>query len=434
MTYTMNFSSIKKQIKKNRFVYQVWEKYHDAKKSYFIYILKLKVNKNKIRIQKKNENGYNINVCFFIQFPEMWNSEKTVYDCMIKDDRYNVTIIAVPKRIGINSNEKIFQATNSAYTFCIDNGIKAINACENGRWFNISNLETDYIFLQRPYDEFMPNQYSMYKLSKLALLCYIPYGFEFVHGIHLNIEYNMNFLNNVYLIFSDNEETKAWCSSHSKYEEKIGIRKVLDIGYPRFDNLAHTCLDSEKKTVMWLPRWSIDEANDRSYFFDYFEKFFKYFSIHLELKLIIRPHPLMFENFIEKGKMTKFEVNALLKRVSETPNICFDKNCDYLETFIHIDVMIADFTSLLIEFFVTKKPIIYCGESRSFNSIGKEMLNGMYVVSNWDTLSNCLSKLIIGEDVLLENRSQIIKKILKHDYPVAKSILDLIYNDATGVD
>ena len=95
----------------------------------------------------------------------------------------------------------------------------------------------------------------------------------------------------------------------------------------------------------------------------------------------------MFKNFVETGVMTQDNVNRLIQRVNDISNISWDKNYDYLVSFRTADVLISDFSSLVIEFYITNKPIIYCGENtNAFNSIGEMMSEGLYHVSNKEEL------------------------------------------------
>lgn len=392
-----------------------------------------KVKKHKARIRKKVAGGEQVRVLFTLQYPEMWNSLRSVYEYMKNDPRFSVCVLAVPKRVGVNSKDVQFCEENAAYDFCVRNGVTVVNAWENNRWQEIRALKPDYIFIQRPYDECMPAQYSQYRLSSHGLLCYIPYGFEFVSGVHLRIEYNQTALNNLYISFAENQDIYEYCVEQSAQKLRKGTRKVYSVGYPRFDLFRELPAREEGApvTALWLPRWSTDEANDKSYFFEYFRPLMDFFARNKQLRLIIRPHPLMFTNFVEKGILTPEEVAAYQAEVAEAENVSFDPNVDYMDTFHQSDVLISDFSSLLIEYFLTGKPIIYCGESASFNSIGKRMADGFYHVKDEQELLAVLSRAVDGEHIYKEYNQNVIREILASDEPAGHRIAELIYEDAS---
>ena len=53
------------------------------------------------KIQKtlhKISKGKKIKVLFIAQFPEMWNSVKSLYEFLLADNRFQTCIYAVPKK------------------------------------------------------------------------------------------------------------------------------------------------------------------------------------------------------------------------------------------------------------------------------------------------------------------------------------------------
>lgn len=57
----------------------------------------------------------------------------------------------------------------------------------------------------------------------------------------------------------------------------------------------------KNKTFLWIPRWTTPaDDNEKSTFLMYKDFLLNYFSNNAELSLIIRPHPLMFDNYIKK--------------------------------------------------------------------------------------------------------------------------------------
>ena len=91
------------------------------------------------------------------------------------------------------------------------------------------------------------------------------------------------------------------------------------------------------------------------------------------------------------------------------PNAKIDFQKEYLTTFYSSDFLITDISSIISEYFLTKKPIIYCHRTNHFNHLGSKMAEGFYWVHNWEELKNAIEMLKRGEDPLFEKRQQIIR-------------------------
>lgn len=393
-----------------------------------------KYRKIRNRIQDKSLRKEKINILFFLQYPEMWNSVKAVYETMIADNRFQVTIITFPKRKMRDGNNQ-FEEDNVAHYFCVDNKMDDVQAYFDKQWLDLKTLKPDYIFIQRPYDEYVPEQYKMDCLSEIALLCYVSYSGHLTEGIHLDIEFNKPCMRNMYLYFADNSSVAQYVIKNSQVYMKKGLRKIYELGFPRFDllNKDSDTLIKPCLTFLWTPRWSVDEANDRSHFLDYFDFLLDFFTNHPELNLIIRPHPLMFDNFIARGVLTDEGVQSIKTRVQKTGNISFDQNMDYYVTFEKSDALISDPTSLLLEYFATEKPIVYLGNKyNDLNENAKCMFRQFYLAENELELNEHLVHLMKGNDYLKQNRIQIVQNVFLSDGRASKRIIDTIYKDSIG--
>lgn len=376
-------------------------------------------------LRRKVEHGDKINVAFLIQFPEMWNSEKSIYEALKEDPRFSVIVIAVPEMQN-DKNQGMFQE-NPAYSFLKENQIDVINAYHNGKFYQIDE-DIDYIFLQRPYDVLMPKCYRFKKLSKLALLCYTPYSGRVTKGIHVNIEFNDTFLPYMYSIFADCKESYEFVKSwYQKY--KCDEKKVYDIGFPRNDLLFNFSAQQTNGNVfLWLPRWSLDPYHDMSHFLDYIDVLLDDFEVHQDRTLVIRPHPLMFSNFLANGAMTADQIEALKDRIEHMENVSFDHNKNYMKTFQNCDYLISDKTSLLVEFFVTQKPVIFCDayQNEELTNSASQMVQTFYNIANSEELLSTIAYLSEGNDKNKAFREVVSRETVKYDGKAGKHIVDAI--------
>ena len=160
-------------------------------------------------------------------------------------------------------------------------------------------------------------------------------------------------------------------------------------------------------------------------FFDYYDILLAYVQEHENVRLIFRPHPLTFQNFIHTGEMTLTEVSRV-KETFSTQNLILDENPDYVTAFNTANVLVADPTSLIYEFFATQKPIIYTRKIDILNAFGAELEKGCYSVTNAEELKNCLDNLVLKNDRLAKTRSDIIQRYFDKNEKASAQILDIL--------
>lgn len=372
------------------------------------------------------KNKKKINVVFILQFPEMFNSFKSTFYSMLNDDNFNVDLVCVPKMQNVNTQK--LSETNDALMFCNKMGIKAIDGYEGGKAFDLSSLSSDYLVLMRPYDLHMPKEYSMKNLLRIALIVYIPYSGRMTKGVHLNIEFNP-LLRNFNLLFADCDEVVEWVREHEKNKRFFQYQKIYNIGHPRYDLVKNKNYREGCRTILWLPRWSTTEFNNRSYFYNYIECLLEYFSFHTDLKLIIRPHPLMFTNFITTGFKTEDEINALKNRIEQMPNVSFDANEDYLKSFDESDALISDGTSLLLEYFFTLKPVAICDQLQDLTRLGARIFETFTYVDSENGMISYLNKIVNGIDENKDKRMLLYNDVYKDHRLIGESIKNTIKQD-----
>ena len=379
------------------------------------------------KTRKKIEKGKKVNVVFIVQFPEMWNSLSSVYEAIKKDNAFNVFVVAFPKR-GSDASFS-FEEKNDAFNFCKQKGIDAVDGFENKKIFLLKTFQPDYVFVQRPYDPFLPKKYSLKNISKKSLICYIPYSGRMTKGIHLSIEFD-RIVKYFYILFADCSDAKAYVMDKIKNNSYRKIQKVYDVGFPRFDLINKKQNDGNViKKVLWMPRWSTSSSNNRSYFYDYLETIISAFSVHCDLNLIIRPHPLMFSNFIKTGFKTKEDIDKLMLRINCIPNISFDNNANYLDTFDNVDLLLSDATSLLLEFFFTNKPVILFDNIEPLTDDCSKIVSTFYRCNNPKHFIDIFERLLRGDDSKKEKREKTIEDLYPSDGSVSNKIVAIIKND-----
>lgn len=261
----------------------------------------------------------------------------------------------------------------------------------------------------------------------------IQYGYNLQIDSIFCICHNFIFLKNVAIYFAANETIKK------KLKRLLNIKnceypKVLNFGYSRFDLLSPG-KQKNKKCILWTPRWTSPDLkfNKQSHFLSYYKNILNFAQIHPEIDIIIRPHPLMFGNFLQKGLMTVDEINEFKSKCKNISNVELDETVDYMQSLNRATIIISDFTALLAEYFIMGEPVIYCDDNKGFSKEGLIIDKSLYHEYSWEGIENRLNSLISGKDEKKEDRKVALKKFLPNGIgQVSNNIMSFLEKDYYG--
>lgn len=407
------------------------------------YSEQMKALKKNVKEIEAREKKAQITIVFLIQHPETWNSLKSVFEAAVKNDMVQPIIWCVPKKLPDSSANQETIIKNEAYEYFRSYGEHVVDAYDKQKmeWKELESYEPDYVFYARPYNAELPEIYMSKNVCAYAKVCLIPYGYTLLEDtIVEEIAYNRDFLLSTYKVFAPNMST--WKMCQRKFVAVRRQKKFLYMGYPRFDMIGQETepfpwkmeREKTKLRIAWTPRWVevTETANRGSNYLNYIDSFIEFMKENPEMELVIRPHPLMFERYIEAGIMSEDEVKEVKRNIQMSHNISFDPNKDYMPLFASADVLISDFTSLLIEFFVTKKPIIYCDNADNFNEEARAMDSVLYHAVNWEDVEKILKKIEKNEDNTEERNAVLEKLQLIKEGTIGTEILEYVIKDYIG--
>lgn len=395
------------------------------------------------KIDKEKDQSKKLSIVFICQFHAAWNACMSAFRAAVDDADVDVTLLALPEKVMRTGKSKrvsditadVYDEENIAYEYCKSFYPETINGydSETDTWFDLRGLRPDYVVISRSNQNYLPPQYRSEVLSTYTKVVHIPYAYCKMNWDSRAV-YRENLTDFTYAVFTENEMYKNILRKiyFDLYDAKW--KKIEFVGYPRFD-LYDTDIKSankEKLTVLWLPRWLTEGRLEASTFFKYKDVLIDYFMHHPEYKLICRPHPKMFGNFIATGEMTEEEVASFKELFEKTENMHLDEYSDYLPSFEEADVFISDTTSLLVEEFITGKPIIFCGVMWHFDKDAKEWSRQMYPVRNKRALIDQLELLLRGNDPKKIKRNEYIKEYMKHDGKSGERIIAFLKKDYYG--
>ncbi len=363
-----------------------------------------------------------IKVGFIVQMPELWDKQSSVYASMCGNNKFEPWLIIVPKydfensKIGEYGSEKEFFTSN-----CL-NG-KYVLAYNDNKWTEINVSDFDYLFFQRPYDHYLPQHLRSSSTVRFTKNCYIPYATSEMKNTGI---YPIRFFRNLYMGFMEDSAAAKINTERFKSNCRKGIQHFLSIGYPTFEKCMQINSSCEYSRFLWTPRWSYEPLVGGSHFKEYYQQLTDY--PWENSKLIVRPHPIMWENFIKTGVLEQAQVDEILS-MWEKKGIHTDQNKSIEKTFGETDVMISDKSSGIPTFFLTGKPIIYCPIDCEYGSLFSTILPGLYIANTWEELSEYIKMLSEHNDPLYSVRQKIIEENFRCNSSATENIVNEIISD-----
>lgn len=372
-----------------------------------------------LRKKLKSSCHEKINLVFVCDYPEAWTSCQSIYEACIADDSFHVTIVTIPVKKTIAQSGKKHETYCDVGTqaFFEDFDCQVIHGYDerSEEWLDLQTLSPDYLFFQRPYNSIRPPQYHSSIVAQYTTLCYVHYAMAVLGNGIWEVSHPEDFIKDISLFFSESAYNQILLKD---YLTKIHSNaKCYLTGFPRFDQLTryknaesdcwNYARETKKYRIVWTPRWYTNENN--CHFFDYGDKLLNYMDQDAETDFVFRPHPLTFSNFVQTGEMSEKQVKEMREKYKNGSNISLDRNAQYFDLFYSSDVLITDISSIIADYFLTGKPIIYCHKTDYFNDFSRKLSEGFYWVRNWAELEETLGMLRSGNDPLKDKRAELIK-------------------------
>ena len=361
---------------------------------------------------------------FICQVPQIWISLESVYQAAINNPSIKTYLIAMPD-VKADPNGSILEITdNGSYSFCEKITKEMIPAYDFSQkhWFDLKSLHPDYVFIQRPYDIYLPPAYRSSSICRYSYVCYVPYGYLMEGGDVLDCSYHVNFFKYVSMIFAENDVAKNHLKQCLRRSYKMNLHNIYTVGFPRFD-LIHSYGNSETSIwkspqdcfrVIWTPRWTTNKAMGGTNFFKYKDLLPAYFKESPDdTEFIFRPHPLAFKHIRENHLLTENEFFHYIQMYDDAPNMEIDQSQEYLSTFYASDVLISDMSSVIVDYIFTQKPIIFCPAYEVFNEYASRFKEAFYIVNSWGEMKQTLDNLRAGIDPLAPKRRELVHFLKK---------------------
>ena len=391
------------------------------------------------RIVRAHHNE-KMRIVFIVQRTEVFNSVRTVFEAAVANDECEVYLLPLP-RCANEYKELLWDTYASVVEFCHQlYGGTVIDTYnfKTETYYDLTKLMPDYIFLNVPYTIQYPNVYSLEKLALIAKVCYVPYGYAMPNEKKYSDLYAgpfyVDLMKYISFLFADGDVSYSYCKINRMWlSELLFGKRLYNIGYPRFDIIDVQEVRPMGNTILWLPRWTatnrIDHGNLASHFFDYSDNLLEYVDGQDYYHLVIRPHPLMFENYIKYGLMSEKDVLMYKEVMKNNDKFSLDEKPSYDDAFNTADVLVADYSSTIIEFFLRGKPVIYCGKREELSPQIADVTKTFYYVNGWEQLNKVLDDLKDGIDPLKEERRIAVEQFRAGTQDAGETILNVLRKD-----
>lgn len=363
---------------------------------------------NRQHAQKK------MRVVFLVQDASVWDKQSPVYDALAQDEEVEVIIVLLPtyRAMDAEAGRCAGKYDEDEWHFFHD---QYPDVYDFTNVLDLHILEPDYIFLAIPYEGLrLLRGTRTPELAKIAKLCYIPYatpGTKFFLQTEVQMDGVFSYL---MFHFCDSAEEKSVLDHAYALGTGMSVQYFEDLGSPVFETyLSHHAEACEVRRVLWTPRWTMDGPAGGSHFLAYQDAFTQFAVEHGSdrLKFAIRPHPLMFRHMLQRGYMTEQEL-ADYKALLETHGIALDDSRQTpFDALTSADILLTDFSSINMNFFLMDRPMIYCPHDPDLLEDYTLMLEGSYVAETWEQVETHLLHLIRGEDPAALRRREIVAEM-----------------------
>lgn len=385
-------------------------------------------------ISQNKTNDEVCNVLFICHRPSLWGKQKPVYEALSASPNFNVTLLATPGSHIAGGNRHEYDYMREYFE---QESLEFINAYDsnNESWVYPQSLEPHYVFLQTPYFSHTEEIYTAQYISRFAKVCYLPYvGILVQRGAVEDAIHRPDFFRFAQMLFLPDKIAKT---TALKKCSDTPPNNIYVTGSPIIDSLKVDQLPASKGIwsaakssfkVLWTPRWNT--YDNTCLFFEYKDILAEYATKNPDIELALRHHPSALGHLAKTGEFTSKEQEMYHSKIENIPNMHRDVRGEYQDSFLHSDVLISDISSMMSEYFVTGKPLIFTHRTELFSEFGKEIAKGFYWVNDQKELTDTLNMLKSGKDPLKETRQQIISEIyFNPENGVANHIASLIIED-----
>ncbi len=386
----------------------------------------LKAARNLKKNYRRKVNKDKIRVGFILYSPEIFDKSLPVFQEMQRREEFEVEALVIPN---YEKNMALSTEYGAELDYFEQVCGKVTKLIQNGKVMDLQAMKFDYIFYEDQYINHYPSEIQPDLVSAYAKIFFINYGYGISTAFEKGV-FGRRFFGNVAIGFMSTEYNVRLLKKMYAGNVNKGIQQFVRLGYPAFETYMNFPKEYDKRHILWTPRWSLKADLGDSHFLEYKDQLPAVVEKFDDVRLSMRPHPLLFATLKENGVMSEEEINAYQTRLSNL-HIDFRMGCAINEAFDDIGILITDFSSIIIQFFLTGRPVIYCPSKKvQLVEECQPMLDSFYIAESYADVEKHLNDILSGNDY----KAEIRKAALESDYfkinrDASKKITDFIKTD-----
>ena len=358
------------------------------------------------------------------------NTYDTIYYEAQKDKSIDFTFVVIPiihslDLTDMDNIKKMMEFKCYPYILGYDK--------EKNEYLDLKKLKPDIVLLQSNYDNQRHGLYKSDYLSTFTRVIHISYGssiIDYNYPPYNTLIQNNTFQKNCWFIASEN-------AMLAEELNEFHPKKYVNLGYLKCDKFLYYKNnpdfrfppkdDKYKKIIAWKPRWTATLG--ASNFLKYYRYFINVLETQPDICLLFIEHPLLYKTLISNHIFSQAETDKFFGKLKSLPNCVIVKDDNFLEQITNADIFVGDYCSTIVEFALTKKPIIYCPTEVTLSKFGEEFIKAVYVCNDEQSLNNILIQLINGQDTLQQQRDRffsIATYVPPNGKTLAQNFLDYI--------
>jgi hypothetical protein len=348
---------------------------------------------------------------FIVQQAGAWASLASVHAAYAADPDWKATVVGVPFRHGNFTTEA---ERNGVLDFLAEEGIPHTH----WRDFLLTPGAADVAFLPLADDATLPVGWRLDDLMRaIPRLVHVPAGLAIGDGAErIAAQFNRPLHQRAWLIVAHSERNKAGFARHCA----TGDAHVAVTGHPKLDALRGLASldDAElarfargRRTIVWAPQGDVrpegaESGAGASTFLRWQEFIVAELARRPELALIVRPHPLLFASLRQQRLWTDAQQADFDARVARAGNILVDRRPSGLPALARSAALMADASSLLLEYGATGRPLLHLRNPRGpgLNEDGEFVREHGYTAEAEAQIGEFIAMVARGEDARARTR------------------------------
>ncbi|MFM1954617.1 MAG: hypothetical protein RL118_808 [Actinomycetota bacterium] len=298
-----------------------------------------------------------IRVAFVLFYVEAWDSLAATHELLTRDDRFEVLVVAVPKRL---TGDAGFDDASDASEFLTAAGVEhetwgyADDGSQAAR--DLREWRPDYVFMNYPWQRNYQRELRPDALVRFTRIAYVPYFSlslvkepdgqgGFIQGLAPHY-FTQRMHQLASLVFVQSADVRAAFAVTER-----GAAGVVAVGSPKLDALVASVDTSQRgPRVVFAPHHSYSPHwLNFGTFVQSKDALLAAARRHPHVEFVLRAHPFMWGTLIDREVMSAADLDAWRAEWDALPNTIDGADWSLAEVF-DCDVMVSDGISFLAEY------------------------------------------------------------------------------------